>query len=144
MSKFPHIGDATVGELMTRSVVSVRPDTPMASLTELMRIHPFNGLPVVDELGLLHGIVTRGDLLKRHLAPYSRFMAALEDSWTESVAAIMTQHPISLHPFDPAVNAIHLVVAHRLRTIPVGEQSAAGARLVGVITRGDLTRALLE
>jgi CBS domain-containing protein len=71
-------------------------------------------------------------------------MAALEDSWTESVAAIMTQHPISLHPFDPAVNAIHLVVDHRLRTIPVVEQSAAGARLVGVITRGDLTRALLE
>jgi CBS domain-containing protein len=144
MTDFPHIADATVGELMTRSVVSVRPDTTIKALAAVMRTNAFNGLPVVDEVGVLHGIVTRGDLLKCHLAPYCRFMAALEDSWSESVAAIMTRHPISVHPFDPALKAIHLVVDHRLRTIPVVEESVSAARLVGVITRGDLTRALVE
>jgi len=144
MSELLHIADATVGELMTRPVVSVRPDTTIAALGGLMEAHPFNGLPVVDEAGVVQGVVTRGDLLKCHLAPYCRFMAALEDSWTESAAAIMTRHPIVLYPFEPAVKAIHLVVDHRLRTIPVVEESAAGPRLVGVVTRGDLTRSLSD
>lgn len=122
MSELLHIADATVGELMTRPVVSVRPDTTVMALAGLMEAHPFNGLPVVDESGVVQGVVTRGDL-KRHLAPYCRFMAALEDSWTESAAAIMTRHPIVLYPFEPAVKAIHLV---------------------GVVTRGDLTRSLSD
>jgi len=141
---YPHIAEATIKDLMTRSVVSVRLDTSIAALAALLSAHPFNGLPVIDEDGLLHGVATRADLLKCHLAPYSRFMGALEDAWAESVAAIMTRHPISVHPFDPAVEAMHLVVDHRLRTIPVVEESLAGARLVGVVTRGDLMRAKFD
>ena len=144
MSEFLHIADATVGELMTRPAVSVRSDTTIVALAGLLEAHPFNGFPVVDEVGVLQGVVTRGDLLKSHLAPYRRFMAALEDSWAESVAAIMTRHPIVLYPFEPAVKAIQLVVDHRLRTIPVVEESAAGPRLVGLVTRSDLTRALFD
>jgi CBS domain-containing protein len=49
MSEFVHITDATVDELMTRQVVSVRPDTTIAALARLMVAHPFNGFPVVDE-----------------------------------------------------------------------------------------------
>ena len=138
---YPHIADATINDFMTRSVVSVRPDTSIAALAALLRAHPFNGLPVVDEEGLLQGVVTRADLLKCQLAPYCRFMAALEDTWAESVTAIMTRHPITVHPFDPAVKAMHLVLDHRLRTIPVVEESPAGPRLLGVVTRGDLMRA---
>jgi CBS domain-containing protein len=144
MSEFVHITDATVDELMTRQVVSVRPDTTIAALARLMVAHPFNGFPVVDEMGVLHGVVTRGDLLKRHLAPYCRFMDALEDTWTESVAAIMTRHPVSLYASEPALKAIQLVVDHRLRTIPVVENSASGPRLIGVVSRGDLTRAVCD
>ncbi|HJW70484.1 MAG TPA: CBS domain-containing protein [Candidatus Binatia bacterium] len=144
MSEFIHITDATVDELMTRQVVSVRPDTTLAAVTRLMVAHPFNGFPVVDEMGVLHGVVTRGDLLKCHLAPYCRFMDALEDTWTESVAVIMTRHPISLYAYEPALKAIQLVVDHRLRTIPVVEDSACGPRLIGVVSRGDLTRAICD
>jgi CBS-domain-containing membrane protein len=141
---YPHIADATISEFMTRSVVSVRADTSIVALAALLRAHPFNGFPVIDGDGLLHGVVTRADLLKCHLAPYGRFMAALEDAWAESVAAIMTRHPISVHPFDPAMKAMYLVVDHRLRTIPVVEASMPGSRLVGVITRGDLMRATFD
>ena len=42
------------------------------------------------------------------------------------------------------MKAIQLAVDHRLRTIPVVEESPAGARLVGVVTRRDLTRALID
>jgi CBS-domain-containing membrane protein len=101
MSEFVHITDATVDELMTRQVVSVRPDTTIAALARLMVAHPFNGFPVVDEMGVLHGIVTRGDLLKCHLAPYCRFMDALEDTWTESVAAEHRRGSLRLYTRRP-------------------------------------------
>jgi CBS-domain-containing membrane protein len=144
MSDGLHIADVTVGALMTRPVVSLRPDTTIEALTALMAAHPFNGFPVVDELGLLHGLVTRIDLLKRYLVPYRRFIAVLEDTWAGSVSAIMTRHPITLLPVEPAVKAVQLMVDHRLCTIPVVEESTAGARLVGVLTRRDLMPALLD
>ena len=144
MTKRLYVADVTVGSLMTRPVVSVRPDTTIAALIALMEAHPFNGLPVVDELGVLQGLVTRADLLKRHLPPFRRFIAALDETWTESVCAIMTRHPLALLSLDPAVKAIQFAVDHRLRTIPVVEESRAGARLVGVVTRRDLTRALID
>jgi CBS domain-containing protein len=144
MNRRLYVADVTVGSLMTHPVVSVRPETTVAALTALMEAHPFNGLPVVDELGVLQGLVTRADLLKRYLAPYHRFIGALDEAWTESVDTIMTRHPIVLLPIEPAVKAIQLAVDHRLRTIPVVEESPAGARLVGVVTRRDLTRALID
>ncbi len=139
-----HIADLTVGSLMTRPALTVRPDTTIATLTSLMTAHPFNGFPVVDETGLLQGLVTRADLLKRYLVPYRRFIAALEDDWASTVSAIMTRHPIALLPVEPVVKAIQLMVDHRLRTIPVVEDTPAGARLVGVLSRRDVTRALLD
>jgi CBS domain-containing membrane protein len=144
MTERLYIADVTVGSLMTRPAVSVRPDTTVAALTALMEAHPFNGFPVVDELGVLQGLVTRVDLLKRYLIPYRRFIGTLEETWAGSIGAIMTRHPLVLLPGESAVKAIQLVVDHWLRTIPVVEESAAGARLVGVVTRGDLTRALIE
>src|SRR4029453_3431329 len=80
MTERLYIADVTVGSLMTRPVVSVRPDTTVAAPPAFMAAHPFNGFPVVDELGVLQGLVTRVDLLKRHLAPY-RFITALDEPW---------------------------------------------------------------
>jgi CBS domain-containing protein len=139
-----HIADVTVGALMTRPAVTVRPDTSIAAMTSLMTAHPFNGFPVVDDVGVLQGLVTRTDLLKRYLVPYRRFIAALEDGWAGTVSAIMTRNPITLLPVEPVVKAIQLMVDHRLRTIPVVEETTSGARLLGVLSRSDVTRALLE
>ena len=144
MTEHGHIADVTVGALMTRPVLSIRLDTTIAAVTALMAAHPFNGFPVVDELGALHGLVTRLDLFKCCLVPESRFLAAVEDSWAASVRAIMTRHPLVVRPFEPAARAIQLVVDHRLRTIPVVEESGGVARLVGVVTRSDLARALVR
>ena len=143
MIEHGHIADVTVGALMTRPAVSVRPDTTIAAMTALMAAHSFNGFPVVDELGVLHGLVTRVDLFKCYIGPQSRWLAAIDDKWASSVRAIMTRHPLVLRPFEPAAKAIQLVVDHGLRTIPVVEESGAVARLVGVVTRSDLARALL-
>jgi CBS domain-containing protein len=54
----------TVGRLMTRKVLTITPDAPVAQAAELMTEHKIAGLPVVDEDGGVIGIVTESDLLR--------------------------------------------------------------------------------
>jgi CBS-domain-containing membrane protein len=53
-----------VASAMSRDVVSVRPDAPIALAAREMHARGFKRLPVVDAEGRLVGIVSRGDLLK--------------------------------------------------------------------------------
>jgi acetoin utilization protein AcuB len=53
----------TVGEVMTRSVVTVGPDRPACHGAQLMLDHKIGALPVLDD-GLLIGIVTESDIVR--------------------------------------------------------------------------------
>lgn len=58
-----------VGEVMTKEVVTVRADHPVALAARELHDRGFKRFPVVDEAGRLVGIVTRSDLLKVFLRP---------------------------------------------------------------------------
>ena len=131
-----------VGELMSKPVVTVTPETSIEALTELMAIHPYNGFPVVNEIGVLQGLVTRVDLFKLYLLPYHRYIPILEDTWVSSVGAIMSRGVIALYPVEPAIKAIALMAEHRIRTIPIVTDGIGGVMVEGVVTRRDLSAAL--
>jgi CBS domain-containing protein len=136
------IRDVTVGELMSKPVVTVTPETTIGRLTALMAEHGFNAFPVVNAAGALLGLVSRLDLFRLYLLPYARFIPAIEETWVSSVGAIMSRGVIALYPPEPAIKAIALMVEHRLRTIPIITDTTAGPTVVGVVTRRDLTAAL--
>ena len=52
-------------DVMTRTVLSVRPDAAVADAIRMMLDNRISGLPVIDEAGRLVGILTEGDLLRR-------------------------------------------------------------------------------
>lgn len=131
-----------VGNLMSAPPLTVRPDTSIDELTRLFAEHEFNGLPVVDDLGTLQGIVTQLDLFKLHLLPYPQFIPALERPWISTVGSIMSPSVITLYPVEPAIKAMALMVDYRIRTIPVVNEAAGGKIVVGVVTRRDLMQAL--
>ena len=54
----------SVGDVMTREVVTIRADHPVALAARELHGHGFKRFPVLDEKGKLVGIVTRSDLLK--------------------------------------------------------------------------------
>nr|WP_042418171.1 CBS domain-containing protein [Streptacidiphilus anmyonensis] len=62
-------GALTAGELMTAPAVTVRADATLAQAAREMAQHHVKRLPVVDEWGMLAGIVSRADLLKVFLRP---------------------------------------------------------------------------
>ena len=136
------IADVTVGELMSKPVVTVTPETSIGAFTDLLARYDYNGFPVVSAAGALQGLVTRLDLFKLYLLPYRRFIPALEETWVSSVAAIMSRGVVALYPVEPAIKAMALMVDHGLRTIPIVTDTTAGHVVVGVVTRRDLTHAL--
>ena len=52
-------------DVMTRNVISVPPDATVADAVEMMLGRGISGLLVVDASGMLAGVVTEGDLLRR-------------------------------------------------------------------------------
>jgi CBS domain-containing protein len=58
----------TVGEVMTKDPVTVKPDKPLREAAQLMHERSIHRLPVLDPTGNVVGILTRGDII--------RFMAA--------------------------------------------------------------------
>jgi CBS-domain-containing membrane protein len=52
-------------DVMTRSVISIKPNASVSEMVNVMLNHRISGLPVIDERGELVGIVTEGDCLRR-------------------------------------------------------------------------------
>ena len=136
------IRDIPVGDLMSKPVVTVTPETGLDELTRLMEAYDYNAFPVVNSAGALQGLVSRLDLFRLYLLPYQRFIPALEETWVSSVGAIMSRGVVALYPVDPALEAIALMVEHRIRTIPIVTDTTAGTVVVGVVTRRSLAPAL--
>jgi CBS domain-containing protein len=55
--------NAYVRDIMTTSVVTVRPDTPYRELAAMFREHRVSGFPVTAEDGTVIGVVSESDLL---------------------------------------------------------------------------------
>jgi CBS domain-containing protein len=134
--------DIPLADVMSASAVTVTSETSIDDLTKLMNTYDYNAFPVVNDVGVLQGLVTRLDLFKLYLLPYRSFIPSLEDTWVSSVGAIMTRDVIALYPVEPAMRAMALMVEYRIRTIPIVTDTAAGKTLVGVVTRRDLAAAL--
>ena len=82
-------------EIMTLGVYTVRPEASLKEAANLMRERGISGLPVVDKMGRLVGVVTEGDLLRRvetgtenaDLAGWNFYWA--RDDWPTNTCAHM-------------------------------------------------------
>jgi len=53
-----------VGDLMVTNILTARPETEIRDIAEVMIGHEIGCLPILDEVGTIVGIVTRGDILR--------------------------------------------------------------------------------
>ncbi len=139
-------------DVMTRNVISVPPDATIADAVELMLQRGISGLLVVDAGGTLAGIVTEGDLLRRDelgterrrswwlrlIASPGRQAADFTRTHGRKVSDVMTHDVISVNVDAPLEEIVALMEEHRVKRVPVLE----GNRVVGVVSRADLLRAL--
>src|SRR5512147_2271321 len=55
----------TAKDIMTKNVITVKPDTSIEELASLLVENRISGAPVIDDAGNLYGIVTENDLISR-------------------------------------------------------------------------------
>jgi CBS domain-containing protein len=117
----------TIGELMTRDVVTVSPDASVRDALRQMIEHDI-GSVVVTEDGRAIGVFTERDVTRHVLTD-----AALLE---ERVRDLMSSSVISVAPGDQVVDVFDLMNSKGIRRLPVVDDD----RLVGIVTEGDLRR----
>jgi CBS domain-containing protein len=133
-----------VQEVMTREVVTVGPATSAKYAAELMAERGFAALPVVDEDGLLVGIVAEADVLRDRMPRDPRLHARRDDQPAAPpsvlVHGVMTPQVRTVDVRADLADVARLFVDDRLRSVPVLEHG----HLVGIVSRRDLLRTLVR
>jgi CBS domain-containing protein/anti-sigma regulatory factor (Ser/Thr protein kinase) len=123
--------DLKVSDVMTPNPITIGSEMRMADVMELMRQKRISGTPVVDE-GEFVGIVSLNDLIRSlcefdFYAPISKYMSPRELL-------------ITVQEYDPVIEAIETFSRTGVGRLPVLN---ADGKLVGIISKGDITRGVL-
>jgi len=130
--------EATAGEYMTRTVKTVTRNTTMRELQGMFDESDFNCFPV-RENGDIVGLVTQFDFLKCFAFTTGRMVPGYAELMSRTVAEVMTPEFIYVDAGTRLTRVLQLMVDHRMKSIPVLN---AEQRLVGIISRQDIMRAL--
>jgi CBS domain-containing protein/anti-sigma regulatory factor (Ser/Thr protein kinase) len=121
--------DLRIEQVMTRDLITITPEDRMEKVLEYLRERRISGLPVVVNQQLI-GIVSLEDLIR---AMFSLDLQA-------PVEKYMTTSMITAKAHDPVVEAIELFARTKVGRLPVVDERG---ELVGIITKGDITRGVL-
>jgi CBS domain-containing protein len=121
-----------IRDLMTKNVVCVKKDTPIAEALEFLERHNISGLPVVEDDMTLVGILSEKDVL----GFFYDDEIELKD---KKVAEFMTTPAISFDEDDELLGACTCLENHFIRRLPVTRQG----KLTGIISRRDIIKYIL-
>ena len=122
----------SVKYLMNSNVISVMAETPIISAIDIILSNNYNGIPVVDKIGTLVGILTKYDLIIKK--------ESIRDD--TKVRDVMNNDPLVLlenMTVDDAIRAFS--EHHKVDPIPV---VSTDRKVVGIITRYDMIRLFRE
>ena len=131
--------EVTAGQYMTRKVKTVTRDTTMRELHKMFEADDFNCYPVREGDDIV-GVVSNFDFLKCFAFNPGRMVPAYDDLLSRMVMELMTPEFIYVAE-TKLTRVLQLMVDHRMQKFPVMD---AERRLVGIIAREDIMRALTE
>jgi len=142
-------------DVMSTKVVTVRADTPARAVAEKLLQHGISAVPVVDDDGVVVGIVSEGDLMPRN----EQARQARRDWWLQIMSEGEELHPDYLKflksdhrtardiMVSPVVTAdegmeladlAELLFDNKIKRVPV----VRDGKMVGIVSRADLLRSL--
>lgn len=145
----------TAGEIMTTKVHTVHRDTEIKELAKIFVEHKVNALPVVDDGGLLVGMVTQTDLVEQdkplhiptvislfdwviYLESPKKFSEEVRKVTARKVGEICTTDVVTCAPETPVSQVASLMVDNKVHLVPVVKEGT----MVGVVARLDVIRSM--
>lgn len=140
-----------VKEIMTKDVVSVKPDHNAKEALTLLFKMQISGLPVIDAQGRLVGMFTEKDILTAILPSYiekvGRFVyeenpksikKKFEGLVNLTVSQLMRKDVVTVDENASLCEVARLILTQKVRRIPVLNKEK---RVVGIIVREDIVKA---
>ena len=129
-----------VRDYASGTLISVRPETPLIEVHDVLLEHDISAVPVVDHLGALKGIVSTTDLLREARIDVSApGEVARITPPARSARDLMRREVISVDEDAPLRDAARKMTDYRIHRVVV---TRAGAP-VGVLSTRDAMRAVL-
>ena len=127
----------TVGELMSIEPITIGVDEAIGRAEQLMSERVISGLPVVDRLGRLKGVLSQTDIVRAHAS--GQPLA----SWPGlAVRHLMTSPALTIRLDESLLTAARMMEQHHVHRLVV--VAPDGEHPVGVISTTDLVHALVE
>lgn len=119
-------------EIMQTPVIAAMPQASLRDLAARLVTNEFSGMPVADPDGRVVGVITEADIIR----------ALLDGKRLENLTAgqVMTGPALTVDAKTPLEEVMKCLVEHKIVRVPV----TADDKLVGIIARRDLIRALIE
>lgn len=146
----------TVSDIMTKNVIFCTPYDSIKEAARLMFLNALTGLPVVDEVSRVMGIVTEQDLVRleepvhvpKMLAILGSFVyldnpangdeieKQLEVLTATKVNEVMTTDVVTVKPDDSVETLAEIFLHKKVNPVPVVD----GDKLVGIVSRADIVK----
>lgn len=146
----------TVADVMSRDPITVKPQTPIREAVKILAEQRISGLPVVDDVGKLVGVISETDLLWQEtgvepplyimfldsvifLENPARYEHELHKAMGQTVGEVMSGDPVTVEPEQLLRKAAKLMQEKSVRRLAVIDKEH---RVIGVLTPGDIVRAM--
>lgn len=118
-----------VHDVMTADMHTATPEMLMSEVLDILRINRISGVPVLQGDQMV-GILSLEDIVR----------AMQKNELSAPVSQYMTRNLITVAGYDTIIKALQAFTDSRLGRLPVVDEKN---KLVGVITKGDITRGFL-
>ena len=141
-------------DIMTTNVITVKPETPIRELARIVVENKISGVPVVNDEGLIVGIVTEHDLISQNKRLHIPTVIRLFDFFyipnqkeieheiksmsAATVGEICSKDVITVTEDAPLDEIATYIAEKKIHLIPV----VRDGKLIGIIGKYDIVRAI--
>ena len=148
-----------VKDVMTKEVITASKNTSVGELSRILLKNNITGVPVVDEDGVLQGMVTDADIITEDIEPifplffdplivsyafmenFDKYKKDIKDYLNIKVEEIMTRRVKTVKKDTTVSDTVKILVKDRINRIPVIDENN---KVIGIVARADILKSMLS
>lgn len=151
------MAELTAQDIMTENVITIKKESSIEDLSEILLKNKISGVPVVDGDGRIAGVVTEADIIVQdtdlhfpryfklldgiiYLDSLNRFMDSLKKHLATKVEDIMVTKVRTISPGTTISDIAELMLQQKINRLPVVDEDN---KVIGIVTRADIVRSMI-